>query len=216
MPSTTDKPTKRALNRAQTIDDITSASLRQLERDGASGLSLRSVARELGMSVAGLYRYFDTRDALLVQLIRDGFDDLGATLRTVDHTDPVELLRKRLHAYRRWAHQRPRVFNLLFTDPIPGFAAPPEGPTDVAVRTALSALVEPAALILGANPARPSKQAVAAMIDCWATAHGFVSLEVFHHIRWAGLDADRAYARLVDTAVDQLQQRGRARQERRS
>jgi len=204
MPTSDDRPTKRARNRAQTIHDITSVALSQLEKEGASGLSLRSVARELGMSVAGLYRYFDTRDALLVRLIEDGFSDLGTTLRTVESGDPADLLRRRLHLYRRWALERPRVFNLLYTDPIPGFVAPPNGPTDVAVKGALSALLEPAAVILGVNPARPSRFAVSAMVETWSTTHGFVALEVFNHLRWTNLDLDRAYNGIVELALERL------------
>ena len=206
MPTSADKPTKRTRNRARTIQDITSVALSQLERDGASGLSLRSVARELSVSVAGLYRYFDTRDALLLRLIEDGFDDLGATLRTVQASDPVELLRGRLHAYRGWALERPRVFNLLYTDPIPGFVAPPDGPTDVAVRAALRALLEPAAAILGANPTRPSRAVVASMVETWSITHGFVALEVFNHLRWTNLDMAPAYGRIVEAAIERLQQ----------
>lgn len=204
MPSSDQKPTKRARNRAQAVHDITSVALRQLENDGASGLSLRSVARELGTSVAGLYRYFDTRDALLVRLIEDGFDDLGATLLTVESTDPIELLRARLHAYRRWALERPRVFNLLFTDPIPGFVAPPGGPTDAAVQSALRILLEPAVVILGANPARPPRRAVEAMVEVWSSTHGFVMLEVFNHLRWTNLGMDRAYDKVVEAALERL------------
>lgn len=197
-------PTKRARNRAQTTHDITAAALRQLEVDGASGLSLRSVARELGMSVAGLYRYFDTRDALLLQLVEEGFDDLGTALRAVTADSPDDLLRQRLHTYRRWALDHPRVFNLLFTDPIPDFVAPPEGPTDHAVRRALGALMEPFGILLGVDPARPSRALSHAMVEIWSLAHGFVMLEVFNHLRWASLNTDRTYAQLIDAAVARI------------
>ena len=197
-------PSKRERNRVQTTDEITAAALRQVEAHGASGLSLRSVARELSMSVAGLYRYFDTRDALLLRLIEDGFDDLGAALRLVESDDPRVLLVQRLHAYRSWARMRPRVFNLLFTDPIPGFVAPVQGPTDRAARRALAPLIQPAAALIGANAIRPSRAATTAMVAVWSSVHGYVMLEVYNHLLWANIKAERTYSAIVDTAVDEL------------
>ena len=74
MPERTTGPRARA--RAQTIDDIKRTARRHLATDGAD-LSLRSVARDLGMVSSAVYRYFDSRDALLTALIIDAYDDLG-------------------------------------------------------------------------------------------------------------------------------------------
>ena len=62
---------RRERLRASTIDEIKHAALAQIENDGAAALSVRGVARDIGMSPAGLYRYYDGRDALLTELITD-------------------------------------------------------------------------------------------------------------------------------------------------
>ena len=59
---------------------ITDEARRQLAHDGAAALSLRSIARELGMVSSGIYRYVASRDELLTLLIVEAYDDLGAHL----------------------------------------------------------------------------------------------------------------------------------------
>ncbi|NUK72762.1 helix-turn-helix domain-containing protein, partial [Streptomyces lunaelactis] len=55
---------------------------KQLAAEGASKLSLRAVARELGMVSSALYRYFPSRDELLTALIVDAYDAVGAAAET--------------------------------------------------------------------------------------------------------------------------------------
>src|SRR3954465_4125271 len=77
-------PTARERVRAELTAEITDAARRQLASVGAAGLSLRAVARELGMASSALYRYFPSRDELLTRLIVDGYDDLGAAGEAAD------------------------------------------------------------------------------------------------------------------------------------
>src|SRR5664280_1201571 len=70
--------TARQLARAATAARITDVARSQLAEVGASGLSLRAVAREMGLASSALYRYFPHRDALLTALIIDAYDALGA------------------------------------------------------------------------------------------------------------------------------------------
>lgn len=64
--------------RAEITAEIVAEARRQLAVDGAAGLSLRSVARELGMVSSAVYRYVASRDDLLTRLIVDAYDSLGA------------------------------------------------------------------------------------------------------------------------------------------
>ena len=60
-------------------------------RDGAAALSLRSIARDLGMAPSALYRYFDGRDALLTALILTAYEALAAEAeRAADQARPRE------------------------------------------------------------------------------------------------------------------------------
>src|ERR1700749_3971729 len=70
-------PTARERARAELTREIKEEARRQLAETGAHGLSLRAVARELGMVSSALYRYFPSRDDLLTALIIDAYDALG-------------------------------------------------------------------------------------------------------------------------------------------
>ena len=71
-------PGVRARVRAELTREITDAARRHLAAEGAAGLSLRAVARELGMASSAVYRYFPSRDDLLTTLIVEAYDALGA------------------------------------------------------------------------------------------------------------------------------------------
>jgi AcrR family transcriptional regulator len=110
--------------------EITSAILEragaQLAERGPADLSLRAVARELGMSSSAVYRYFSSRDELLTALIIEAYDDLG---RTAEVTAGVDLPPRRrwvetCRSIRRWALEHPKRYSLVFGTPIPGYAAP--------------------------------------------------------------------------------------------
>ena len=70
-------PTRAEQQRRALIRDIKDAARAQLREVGAEAMSLRAIARDVGMSPAGLYRYFDGRDAILTALIEEGYDDLA-------------------------------------------------------------------------------------------------------------------------------------------
>ena len=71
--------TARARARAEITAEIIDEARRQLAAEGAAALSLRSIARELGMVSSAIYRYVDSRDDLLTRLIIEAYDSLGGT-----------------------------------------------------------------------------------------------------------------------------------------
>lgn len=128
-------PGLRERRRADTMAEIKSAALNQLAVAGPAGLSLRAVAREVGVSVQALYHYFDSRDALITELITDTYLDLAdAVQQGVEGAGPGDghpghcALEAGL-AYRRWAMANRSAFLLIFGTPLPNFAAPQDGPT---------------------------------------------------------------------------------------
>ncbi|MGP4111102.1 TetR/AcrR family transcriptional regulator [Streptomyces sp. 4N509B] len=120
---------------------------RRLAAEGAAKLSLRAVARELGMVSSALYRYFPSRDELLTALIVDAYDAMGdaaerALTRGGDEADaspeaspdaspevspeasPVARWVALCRAVRAWALAHPHEFALIHGTPVPGYAAP--------------------------------------------------------------------------------------------
>ncbi len=120
--------------------EIKAVARRHLETDGAN-LSLRAVARDMGMVSSALYRYFASRDELLTALILDAYNDLGATVEAAAAavTDGADLRGRWLaaaRAVRGWALAKPAEYALLFGSPVPGYAAP-QDTIAAAARTSL-------------------------------------------------------------------------------
>ncbi|WP_433492923.1 TetR/AcrR family transcriptional regulator [Nocardia grenadensis] len=119
--------TPRARARAQTMIDIKRIAREHLATDGAAALSLRAVARDLGVVSSAVYRYVRSRDELLTLLVVDGYDALGdavdAALAAAPD-DPIEQFRVTARTIRAWALTEPAWYGLLFGTPVPGYAAP--------------------------------------------------------------------------------------------
>ncbi|MFI5719127.1 TetR/AcrR family transcriptional regulator [Nocardia sp. NPDC051750] len=109
------------------MTDIVRIAREHLATGGASALSLRAVARDLGVVSSAVYRYVRSRDELLTLLVVDGYDALGDAVDTAlaeAGDDPIERLRITARAVRTWALAEPAWYGLLFGTPVPGYAAP--------------------------------------------------------------------------------------------
>lgn len=117
------------------IAEITAVARRQVAEVGAAGLSLRAVAREMGMASSAVYRYFPSRDELLTRLIIDGYDDLGAAAEAADEPSapPADRWLAVCRAVRTWALTHPHEYALLYGSPVPAYRAP-EDTTEPATR----------------------------------------------------------------------------------
>jgi AcrR family transcriptional regulator len=120
-------PTARQLARAEMTDRIKTIARAHLASDGPD-LSLRAVARELGVVSSAVYRYFASRDELLTALIMDGYNSMGAAVEQAEAAVPRRDLVGRWtaigHAVRDWSTAQPAEYALLYGSPVPGYAAP--------------------------------------------------------------------------------------------
>lgn len=120
--------TARERVRAELTREIAEAARRQLATGGAAGLSLRAVARELGMVSSAVYRYFPTRDDLLTALIIDGYNAIGEAAEQADAACPRQDYPARwlaaCRAVRDWALAHPHEYALVYGSPVPGYRAP--------------------------------------------------------------------------------------------
>jgi AcrR family transcriptional regulator len=114
--------------RAETIAEIVTAARRQLAEVGPANLSLRAVARELGVVSSAVYRYVASRDELLTLLIIEAYDSLGAhTERAVVDSvgrPPAQRWVGAALAVRAWALDHRHEYALVFGTPVPGYDAP--------------------------------------------------------------------------------------------
>lgn len=200
MPAT---PRERA--REQTLQDITRIGREQLAAVGAAALSLRAVARDLGVVSSAVYRYVKSRDELLTLLVVDGYSELGdevdAAVAAAQHPRQQFLALGR--AVRAWALREPARYGLLFGSPVPGYDAPGEQTTTPGTRViyALVRIFDGAyrSGLLDADASAPVDAGLAADLDriraelglttpdhllargvlVWSSLFGAVNFEVF-------------------------------------
>lgn len=128
---------KRQESREQIEARIVELGRRHLADRGAGGLSLRAIARDLGMVSSAVYRYVSSRDELLTLLLIDAYSDLADTVDRARETvneqwsDDVLAIAR---AARRWAVGHPAQWALLYGSPVPGYHAPPERTVGVGTR----------------------------------------------------------------------------------
>ncbi|WP_079424367.1 MULTISPECIES: TetR/AcrR family transcriptional regulator [Streptomyces] len=178
---------------------------RRLAEEGAAKLSLRAVARELGMVSSALYRYFPSRDELLTALIIDAYDSVGAAAEAAGAAALAAGAAPRARwtavceAFRAWALAHPHEYALIYGSPVPGYSAPQDTIVPASrVANVLVAILRSAhegrGLALPPLPAALRAEAgrmtadfaeglppevTAALVAAWAQLAGLVSFELF-------------------------------------
>ncbi|MEI7844243.1 MAG: TetR/AcrR family transcriptional regulator [Chloroflexota bacterium] len=213
----------RPLRNAQQVDlqaAIKETAWQQIAESGASSLSLRSIARALGITAPAIYNYFPRRDDLVTAMIIDAYTSFGDVLiaaRDAILTDdrPGRLIAIGI-AYRQWALDYPQRYHLIFGTPIPGYVAPMEKVQPFAAR-ALGVLVSVVETLrqagelnshgfpkMGAEfepdfenwknhvgKVNALSRSVAVLI--WCQVHGLVSLEIAGSLQPFGVNGDSLY-----------------------
>src|SRR5690348_16157593 len=105
-------PSLRVRRRVETLRAILDAAQAQLVTEGAAALSLRAVARDVGMAVSALYRYVPSRDYLLTELVVTGFAAQAGAVECAlrEAADPLAGLGAGLWPYRSWSVEHPAEF----------------------------------------------------------------------------------------------------------
>jgi AcrR family transcriptional regulator len=206
-PGVVQPPSRRDRLRAATIDEIIQTARQLLVKDGPEAVSLRAIAREMGMTAPGLYRYFGSYEELHRYLCANIFTELGADIHraieaaTAPSEDPHAKLTVKMVAacreFRRWALTHKDEFALVFGVPLPGLD---DGRYDIADECALAFAGTFFTLFLELWHKVPFDQlsryrdalgtsiplgAVMIFLRCWTVLYGAVAMEVFGHLRFA-------------------------------
>lgn len=218
-------PTARDRARVELTAEIVDAARRQLAEVGAAALSLRAVAREVGLASSAVYRYFPSRDELLTRLIVDGYDQLGEAAEAADDPglDPTTRWVGVCRAVRAWARAHPHEYALLYGSPVPGYAAPADT-VPAAARVGLvlgrvlgdaarsGLLPDAAGTVSGATSPdlRDALGGDAPGLDdavrgrallAWSSLYGAISFELFGHFVGSVTDGDAFFdAAMTDLA----------------
>lgn len=195
---------KRQESRERIEAQIVELGRRHLVTEGAAGLSLRAIARELGMVSSAVYRYVGSRDELLTLLLVDAYTDLADAVDRAqrDADGWREQVLAIAHAARTWAVAAPASWALLYGSPVPGYQAPAERTVGPGTRV-VAALFAAVGAGLADGDVVASKTAVGetlshdfdglraefgfggddavvgACVTLWAGLVGAISLEVF-------------------------------------
>lgn len=153
--------------------------------------SLRSIAREVGVSPSGVYLHFASQDDLIAAVIESQYDELRTALAATDRIGaaPRARLLAMARTYVAWGIEHPGAYQLLFesADALPGGSA--------AVGTGDDLMEGVAALVRAHSGLSAAKARVTAM-RIWVSLHGLVSLRIHKpHASWetsAAKDAESA------------------------
>ena len=113
--------------RAEMTEDIKRVAREHLATDGAD-LSLRAVARDVGMVSSAVYRYFPSRDDLLTALVIDAYEEFADAAQEAElaapRRDPHARWMALARGIRAWSLAHPHEYALLYGSPVPGYQAP--------------------------------------------------------------------------------------------
>ncbi|MFD0683112.1 TetR/AcrR family transcriptional regulator [Actinomadura fibrosa] len=226
--------TRRDRMREATVREISETARRILVAEGAEAVTLRAIAREMGMTAPALYRYYDSHGELLRHLVGDLFneltDELHAAMKAVDPPDMGRKVMAVCRQFRRWSLAHPREYALLFGAPVRGvenreadFAeecAQKFGWTFMALFLELwqkkpfpvppDESIDPVLL----EQLRRYRDGVLGVtlplgviqqyLKCWVRLQGGVSLEVFGHLEFALDDAAPMFELMLSEIAPEL------------
>ena len=202
---------RRDRNRAATIAEIKDTARAILVSEGPSGLTLRAIARAMGMSAPALYRYFESREELLQVLATDLYDEVCIAMENARDAEPADVMSARLmavcRAFRAWATSHPAEFALVFGGESPITRTAEDRGQRTRIGRIFGALIAPIYLakpfpIPADDEISPELRphlaefgrrlpvplpdgAVQVFLSCWIRLYGIVSMEVFGHLDFA-------------------------------
>ncbi|RLK22961.1 TetR family transcriptional regulator [Micromonospora sp. M71_S20] len=227
-------PSRRERLRSATVAEIKDGARRLLVTGGVDAVSLRAIARDMGMTAPAIYRYFPSLEALVAALAGDLYDELRLRLEAARDDaggEPVDQLMAMSRTFRAWSVAHPAEFGLIFGAPTPGRNAPVDDGADpdhpgarlgaVFVRPILDLWrrspfrTPPPELLrrhLGGRRLEPLRlshgevpvEVAYAFLAGWTRLYGLVAMEVFHQFDWAVTDAEALFELELETFTAQL------------
>lgn len=209
---------RRDRMRAATAQEIKQVARRILVEQGAENVSLRGIARQMGLTAPALYRYFGSHEELIRNVVADIFLEIASDIQGAIDAAAGDGTAAKFTAgareFRQWSMSHVREFGLLFGTPIPGLDLKHPDIADESGRkfadTFLALFFElwrtqpfPVAGPEEIHPHLRSQLeryrdalgaelpigALLTFLKCWVRLYGIVSLEVFGHLAWALDDA---------------------------
>lgn len=203
---------KGRTSKSDLSERVIEAAWAQIAREGAPALSLRAIARDLGIAAPSIYNHFADRDALVTALILEAYASLGAQQQSANNAVTADDLRGRLisigKAYHEWALAYPQRYHLIFGTPIPGYSAPLDEVQPMAA-SSLSALID---VVESYHQAGRLKNTVAGeefdyhavAVLIWTRVHGLISVEISNNLPPFKLTGSQLFQIELNLILDQF------------
>ncbi|MGW0433935.1 TetR/AcrR family transcriptional regulator [Micromonospora sp. NPDC003197] len=224
--------TRRERLRTATLAEIKENARRLLVTGGPQAISLRAIARDMGMTAPAIYRYFPSLDALVTALVGDLFEEMRqavAAARDAAGDDPAQQLGAMARAFRHWSVGHPVEFALIFGTPVPELMPAREyGDPDQPSARLGEQFIQPIIELWrrGSFSAPPSDQVEQRLAHLfqpllrnypdlpvevayvflagWSRLYGLVAMEVFHLFDWVVTDPEPLFELELEIFVGQL------------
>ena len=186
---------RRGYHHGDARNALLAAAADLLEKVGAAGMSLRQVAEHAGLSRQAPYNHFENKEALLAELVRDGFNQLAASLAAGGGPETRNALARAAEAYICRAQEAPALFRLMFSRELVDLSRFP------AAAQAGTAAFDRLRQIVGAfaPPGRTGELSLAA----WSLVHGYATLCIEVALEPVSRRVERArlFARIIRGAA---------------
>lgn len=171
---------------------------------GIDGVSMRQIAREIGVSATALYQHFDSKNALVKAACEAGFAEFGGRLESTARAadSPLDALRQLGDVYVDFALSHPMHYDVMMIRPNQ-WALGPDPEKDPESFAGLIRVVE---ACQAAGQLRPGDAREAAH-QLWAALHGIVSLAIAMPGEIRGLEPEPVRARagaMVEAVIASL------------
>lgn len=194
---------KRAASRAANEKRIIEAAEELLGTHGAAALSLRHVAKQVGMAPSAIYRYYNGIDSLFTALILRAYNDQAraaqeafrSVKRPTNWAEAEEAVVTVTKAIRTWALENPHRYTLIYGSPVPGYRAPEE---TIEAAAATGQVLAQCVPVAGTDPIP------AEMVRMWVQFYGVISFELFGHLKGSIDDVSAFFEETVRLGVKQL------------
>lgn len=178
---------------------------------GLDGLTMRSLAKETGMTAPNLYNYFSNKDEIYIHIIIRGFEMLYADLKAACdlHENKIQRLRAMIDTYMAFGINKPRYYDIMFTRPTPKYndyvGTPLEKISEIEYKISMdiaALALETAKDVMG--PSAGDEILIQRLVQIWSLMHGMITLNNSQVMGYIAKTADQVYAKIIDEFIASL------------